>query len=173
MTPLTWETCGWLLQSSALQDITTTPAHIAASAVQRGRTSGSLDRTTVLPAPETPPPTSTAPLTSCSAKVTQQCPDQVCRAATLCFCSKPLSWTGKQKLFNKCVSLYRPAVRRRARGFHWLHRVAQLPWKLPGQCGVYVDHQPTAQAQDPHRCPRDLSAYRGWVRRLFSHEKKL
>lgn len=63
------------------------------------------------------------------------------------------------QLFNKSVSLRRPAVRRRARGFHRLHRVSQLPWKLPGQRGVYLDHQPSAQAQDPHRCPGDLPAY--------------
>lgn len=61
--------CPWLLQSSALQDITTTPAHTAASAVQWARIKGSLGRTTACPAPETPPRTSMARQTSCSAKV--------------------------------------------------------------------------------------------------------
>lgn len=57
------------LQSSALQDITTTPAHTAAFAVPWELFKGSLARTTVSLAPETPPPTSMVPLTSCSAKV--------------------------------------------------------------------------------------------------------
>ena len=61
--------CHWLLQSSALRDITTTAALTAASAVPWARTKESLDRTTVSPALETPPPTSMAPLTSCNAKV--------------------------------------------------------------------------------------------------------
>lgn len=57
------------LQSSALQDITTTPAHTAASAVQPARTKESLDRITACPAPETQPLTLMAPLTSCNVKV--------------------------------------------------------------------------------------------------------
>lgn len=58
-----------LLQFSALQDITTTPAHTAAFAARRAHIKGILVRTTVSPALETPPPTMMVPLTSCSAKV--------------------------------------------------------------------------------------------------------
>lgn len=61
--------CPRLLQSSALQVITTTPAHTAASAVPRARIKEILGRTTASPALETPPPTLMAPLTSCNAKV--------------------------------------------------------------------------------------------------------
>lgn len=61
--------CHWLLQSSALQDITTTPVHTVASAVPRARIKESLGRTTASPALEIPPPTLMAPLTSCNAKV--------------------------------------------------------------------------------------------------------
>lgn len=61
--------CVASLQSSALQDTTTTPAPTAASAVQLAPTRGSLARTTAWPVRETQPRTSTAPPTSCSAKV--------------------------------------------------------------------------------------------------------
>lgn len=61
--------CVWHLQCSALQDITTTPAHTAASAVPLAPIRGSLARTTASPVQETQPQTSTAPPTSCSAKV--------------------------------------------------------------------------------------------------------
>lgn len=58
-----------LLQSSALLDITTTPAHTAASAVRQARIRESLGRTTASPALETQPLTLMAPQTSCSARV--------------------------------------------------------------------------------------------------------
>lgn len=61
--------CVWPLQCSALQDITTTPAHTAASAVPLAPIRGSLARTTASPVQETQPQISTAPPTSCSAKV--------------------------------------------------------------------------------------------------------
>lgn len=57
------------LQSSALQDITTTPAPTAASAAPLAPTRGSLARTTAWPVRATQPRTLTAPPTSCSAKV--------------------------------------------------------------------------------------------------------
>lgn len=63
------------LQSSALQDITTTPAPTAASAVPLAPTRESLARTTAWPVRETQPRTSMAPPTSCSAKVRVSCVD--------------------------------------------------------------------------------------------------
>lgn len=133
-----------LLQSSALRDITTTPAPTAASAAPREPTRWSLVRTTVSPALETPPRTLTAPPTSCSAKVRT-------------FPRGRFQWN--QTLFDPFVSSHRPTVWRRAGRFHRLHRVPQLPGKLPRQRGVHVDHQPTPQTQDPHRRSRNLPAY--------------
>lgn len=61
--------CACLLKSTALQDITTTPAPIAVSAVLWQRTKGSLVRTTAWPVRETPQQILMAQLISCSAKV--------------------------------------------------------------------------------------------------------
>eukprot|EP00063_Salmo_salar_P007835 XP_013982670.1 PREDICTED: signal peptide, CUB and EGF-like domain-containing protein 2 isoform X5 [Salmo salar] len=55
-------------KSSVHRDITTTPAHTAVSVVPWGRIRWSLVRITASPAQEIPPPTLTAPPTSCSAK---------------------------------------------------------------------------------------------------------
>lgn len=76
-------------------------------------------------------------------------------------------------VWHGCVSLDRSAVRRRTGRFHRVHWVPQLPRKLPGQCGVHLDHQPATQTQDPDCCSGNLLAYRGWVWRLLSNEKKL
>lgn len=126
--------CAWLLQSSALQDITTTPALTAVSAVPPAHTKESLDRTTALPAPETQPLTLMVPLVSCNAKVCQ-------------FRSTQCIWLEQEKTLNKpsCVSLIRSTLWRRAGRFHRLHRVSQLPGKLPSQRRVHLDHKPTAQ----------------------------
>ena len=67
---------------------------------------------------------------------------------------------------------HRPALRRGARRLHGLHRVPQLPRRLPGQCGVRVAHLPAPQAQDPRRGPRDLPAHRGRVRRRPGHAQE-
>lgn len=67
---------------------------------------------------------------------------------------------------------HRPALRRRARRLHGLHRVPQLPRRLPGQRGVRVAHLPTPQAQDPRRGPRDLPARRGRVWRRPGHAQE-
>ena len=67
---------------------------------------------------------------------------------------------------------HRPALWRRARRLHRLHRVSQLPWRLPGQRRVRVAHLAAPQAQDPRRGPRDLSAHRGRVWRRPGHEEE-
>lgn len=67
---------------------------------------------------------------------------------------------------------HRPALRRRARRLHGLHRVHQLPRRLPSQCRVCVAHLAAPQAQDPRRGPRDLPAHRGRVWRRPGHEEE-
>lgn len=67
--------------------------------------------------------------------------------------------TGSQS--NLLSTSCRPAVRGGAGRVHRLHRVPQLPGELPCQRRVYLEHQPTAQAQDPHRGARDLPPLRG------------
>lgn len=87
----------------------------------------------------------------------------------LSYCVK----NNKKNLFVTSVSLHRPTLWRRAGRFYRLHRVTQLPRELSSQYWMHLDHQSTAQTQDPYCCPRNLPAYWGWVRRLLSHEEKL
>lgn len=161
--------CVWPLQCSALQDITTTPAHTAASAVPLAPIRGSLARTTASPVQETQPQISTAPPTSCSAKVRFPRPPPPRIDAAI----KLQSIQRKRGVWRACVPLHRSAVRGRTGRFHRVHRVPQLPGELPSQCGVHLDHQPATQTQDPYCCSGNLLAHRGWVWGLLSNEKKL
>lgn len=105
-----------------------------------------------------------APLTSCSAKV--------CNGIQQLFGIQSLIIQMLQTYFTSVLP-YRPTVWRRARRFYWLHWVPKLSRELSSQYRMHLDHQSSAQTQDPHCCSRNLPAYWGRVWRLLSNEKKL
>jgi hypothetical protein len=67
---------------------------------------------------------------------------------------------------NSWHFLSRQKVWRGAGGFHRVYWIPKLPWELPSQLRVHLDHQPTPQTPDPDCGPWDLPAHRGWLRWL-------